>query len=191
MKEFEITLRLRNNLLKRRRVELGLSPREFAQKAGVSHSLYLNYENLKRSPLDAHGAWKRSALLISNQLKILPEELWPKAVLSVSTPILTKEIHAKEVLALSGYQHELALETPLTPEDLLLTEERKSAARSALEKLTGRQRYVLLARAEGQTLEEIGEHLEVGRERVRQIEIKAMKRLRHPSTRMPLRRAFA
>jgi len=56
----------------------------------------------------------------------------------------------------------------------------------ALTSLTPRERDVLKMRfglddGYPHTLEEVGRHFEVTRERIRQIEAKALKKLRHPS----------
>lgn len=61
-------------------------------------------------------------------------------------------------------------------------DEDKKAVLAALEKLDARSRYIVKARSgfggESRTLEEIGDLLGLSRERVRQIEQKAMRRLR-------------
>ena len=57
---------------------------------------------------------------------------------------------------------------------------------SVLEGLTGRERRVLQLRfgledGRTRTLEEVGREFNVTRERIRQIEAKALRKLRHPS----------
>lgn len=51
MKELELTLRVRNNRLKQRRLSLGLTTHAIAEAAGVSYSAYIDMENMKSSPL--------------------------------------------------------------------------------------------------------------------------------------------
>jgi RNA polymerase primary sigma factor len=63
---------------------------------------------------------------------------------------------------------------------------------SALETLTPREEKVLRIRfgigeATDHTLEEVGQDFEVTRERIRQIEAKALRKLRHPSRSKKLR----
>lgn len=50
----------------------------------------------------------------------------------------------------------------------------------ALQSLTERERYIINKRSEGMTLKSIGAELGVQAERVRQIEAKALRKLRHP-----------
>ncbi|MCK6544802.1 sigma-70 family RNA polymerase sigma factor [Myxococcota bacterium] len=71
------------------------------------------------------------------------------------------------------------------PAEVLDAETLRATTEEMLGTLTSREELVLrlrygLAEGEGQTLEEIGQVLGVTRERVRQIEAKALERLRHP-----------
>jgi RNA polymerase primary sigma factor len=68
----------------------------------------------------------------------------------------------------------------------------KEQVRNALSVLSERERDVLEMRfglRDGQehTLEEVGKHFSVTRERIRQIEAKALRKLRHPTRSRPLR----
>ena len=62
----------------------------------------------------------------------------------------------------------------------------QGAGRGVLDSLTGRERRVLQLRfgledGRARTLEEVGKEFNVTRERIRQIEAKALRKLRHPS----------
>ena len=74
----------------------------------------------------------------------------------------------------------------VSPYDIVSQNLLHEAIMEALDKLTEREREVLLLRfglsdGKPRTLEEVGRRLEVTRERVRQIEAKALRKLRHPS----------
>lgn len=82
----------------------------------------------------------------------------------------------------------LSTETVLSDEEVLSTVLRKSLQEevaSALSKLTPREERVLRLRygfdGRERTLEEVGTEFHVTRERIRQIEVKALRKLRHPS----------
>jgi RNA polymerase primary sigma factor len=75
--------------------------------------------------------------------------------------------------------------------DLLADLERDGALRQSLDELTSRERRVLsmrfgLGHRRAYTLEEIGRQFRLTRERIRQIELKALNKLRHPSQRRRL-----
>jgi RNA polymerase primary sigma factor len=68
----------------------------------------------------------------------------------------------------------------------------KEQVESVLDSLTGRERRVLQLRfgledGRARTLEEVGKEFNVTRERIRQIEAKALRKLRHPSRSRKLR----
>jgi RNA polymerase primary sigma factor len=68
----------------------------------------------------------------------------------------------------------------------------KEQVEAVLDSLTGRERRVLQLRFgleddRARTLAEVGKELDVSRERIRQIEAKALRKLRHPSRSRKLR----
>ena len=83
-------------------------------------------------------------------------------------------------------------ETVGKPIDLANNEGLKEATKEVLAGLTSRERKVLLMRFgidmnTDHTLEEVGKQFDVTRERIRQIEAKALRKLRHPSRSESLR----
>ncbi|MEJ2695266.1 MAG: RNA polymerase sigma factor RpoD [Candidatus Sulfobium sp.] len=74
----------------------------------------------------------------------------------------------------------------LSPLDVAMQDDMKRQIEKALDSLTERERNILkrrfgLGEEAPHTLEEVGQELDVTRERVRQIEVKAIRKLRHPS----------
>jgi RNA polymerase primary sigma factor len=74
----------------------------------------------------------------------------------------------------------------VAPSDAALRASRRAVVKSVLDSLTPREAKVLRMRfgiemSTDQTLEEVGKQFEVTRERIRQIEAKALRKLRHPT----------
>lgn len=68
-----------------------------------------------------------------------------------------------------------------TPRDFLIEKEKEEGLEEILNTLTEREKIVIQMRTiEGQTLEKCGKYLGVSRERIRQIECKALRKLRSP-----------
>ena len=77
-------------------------------------------------------------------------------------------------------------ESDLSPSEQVTSSDLKERVREILKTLTPREEKVLKMRfgidvASEHTLEEVGKDFSVTRERIRQIEVKALKKLRHPS----------
>jgi RNA polymerase primary sigma factor len=77
-------------------------------------------------------------------------------------------------------------ENDFSPSDTVASNDLKERVREVLKTLTPREEKVLKMRfgidvASEHTLEEVGKDFSVTRERIRQIEVKAIKKLRHPS----------
>lgn len=86
-------------------------------------------------------------------------------------------------------------ENDFSPSDTVANNDLKERVREILKTLTPREEKVLKMRfgidvASEHTLEEVGKDFSVTRERIRQIEVKALRKLRHPSRSKKLRTFF-
>lgn len=185
-KEFELTMRLRNNLIKSKRLALGLKARECAERIGITYGKYLDYEGLRESPLSERPGgerFKSSARRLARFFGCEPDEIWPDAVLAVNKPEVVTQLRADEALALAKMT--IPEELPSTPEELLESKAELWELKSAMATLSRRERAVLkarfwdektlrgtrLARADGS-----GE--KVCTQQVRSIELRAIRKLR-------------
>jgi len=106
-----------------------------------------------------------------------------KPVLSLETPVAEGEARLGDFMA---------DRTVLSPVEAAIEAELTSYVQSCLNALSPREAYILRARfgldtGAGRTLEDIGRELQLSRERVRQIEGRALEKLRHPSHNRRLR----
>jgi RNA polymerase primary sigma factor len=84
----------------------------------------------------------------------------------------------------------------ISPSEAVITNNLKEQVQSTLSSLTPREKMVLRMRfgigtGYEHTLEEVGEYFAVTRERIRQIEAKALRKLRHPSRRDQLKTFYS
>ncbi|MBI3328928.1 MAG: sigma-70 family RNA polymerase sigma factor [Nitrospinae bacterium] len=142
----------------------------------VSHQLR---RNLEREPTAPELA---EALDLSVE-KIRTMQASGKPTLSLETPIADGQSRLGDFIA----DHTL-----MSPVDAAIEDEMNEYLNNSLKTLTPREEYILRARfglgdGEVRTLEEIGKELKLSRERVRQIEARALEKLRHPSRNRRLR----
>lgn len=185
MKEFEVTLKLRNNLLKKRRLELGLKPREIAEKIGISYPLYLKFEGLKQSPLNKKGEWTPSAQKIADFFKQGFEVLWPDVVLAVKNAEVVAEVSAARVMALA--EMTTTPQLAASPEEAFTTVDQTRLVfdmDEALKQLPPREErilrdyYGLNKKEETKSLKEIGKDYDRSVERMRNLKDQALSHLR-------------
>ena len=182
-KELEFTLRVRNNRLKERRSKLGLSQPKFAEAARVGLGSYRALEAMKLHPQYVDGSWRDIALALSAFHRVDVEELFPPAVLAVGEPVIVRKVDGHDLRELMSTHDTLRLEAP---DELYDRIEVGSQIVRVLATLTPREEQVIRHRfgidgAEEMTLEEIGAKLGVNRERIRQVEAKALRKMRHPA----------
>jgi RNA polymerase primary sigma factor len=150
---------------------------------------------------ESMGRLKRVANHLRKDLEREPtaQELADALQLSVEK-IRTMQASAKPMLSLetpiADGQSRLADFIPdrtfISPVTAAIDEELHEYLNACLKALTPREDYILRARfglghGEVRTLEEIGKELKLSRERVRQIEARALEKLRHPSRNRRLR----
>ena len=129
-------------------------------------------------PVDVHRRWMRAASKVSRILRASEEPM------SLESPV------GSEDSSLLGdfIEDQEALE----PMDAAAREMLREQVKNALAVLSDREREVLelrfgLVDGKDHTLEEVGHYFRVTRERVRQIEAKALRKLRHPTRSRHLR----
>lgn len=123
MKEFHVEVRIKNNLVRRRRIDMGLTIRQAADACGVNYSRWCAIESMAWSPVlvskNRCGEWKPLVHKLCEFLGCLPEDLFPDAVLKVKKNRTEREISAAEIrpLLVSFEQNRLRLLVDHTPED--------------------------------------------------------------------------
>jgi RNA polymerase primary sigma factor len=122
--------------------------------------------------------WRRAAAKVRKIIRIAQEPM------SLETPV-----GAEESSQLGDFIED---ETMPEPVDAAARELLKEQVQNALSVLTERERQVLEMRfglldGKDYTLEEVGKYFNVTRERIRQIEAKALRKLRHPTRSRHLR----
>jgi transcriptional regulator with XRE-family HTH domain len=205
MKDFEVTVRLKNNRLKARRTQLGMTARDFAAAAGVVYASYLSLENLKEYPAYQKdsargrefkaGDWRPIAKKIAAFHGCSPYELFPDAVNRVQRSEIVAEFSLEQ---LPEAVIENIPQLLPSPEDAAILNQQKERVRELLNGLTPREADLIRRRfgigCKEETLEEIGMSgvvLDDGgsvlqkkhptKEAIRITEVRALKKLRRLS----------
>ncbi len=131
-------------------------------------------------PIDPalQGKWRRAAGKVRKIMRIAQEPM------SLETPV-----GSEDSSQLADFIEDETLPEPV---DAAAKELLKEQVQNALSVLTERERQVLEMRfglqgGKDYTLEEVGKYFQVTRERIRQIEAKALRKLRHPTRSRHLR----
>lgn len=177
--DFEVTIKLRNNHLKERRVALGLSPREFAEVARVCYPSYLDLETMRVAPIKKDRAWRKAVLAVAEYYKVLPEVLFPEEILKVTNPEVVRKASYEQIEPLLTCQ---ITEAPQLASDILEQRDVHNAVHGILSELPEKARKVIEERygftGEGRTYGSMAEDRNFSTERVRQIHEKAIDDLR-------------
>ena len=170
-----------------------------ALECGVNKTEFGELLNLKTSPFrhfkGEHGwqdrndfgtlIYRKTPLKIAAYYKVLPEEIFPESLYSLSLPASVERFYSSiEILPLLAASN--IADSSQSPENVLILSEAKETLEKILSTLPLRQRLILKMRfgfedGSEHTLEEVGQSFQVGSERIRQIEAKALRNLRHPS----------
>jgi RNA polymerase primary sigma factor len=176
-------LRLTNNGLRQRREEAGWSQKDLALAAGVGLSTVQGYEAIRRQPRDPAGSWKSGALAIADAFGVPPEEIWPPIVQAIHRPAFSVTVD-EETLSLYALRERERLADP-SPEDGAMRTQLGDHIDRLLSGMPPRIAGIIRLRfglggEREHTLDEIARTQGVQRERIRQIEAKGLRMLRHP-----------
>lgn len=184
MSDYRIRITVRNARLLRAIEAAGHRPgQHFAAAVGISYGAdLLPFLNLTRSPLRADGRLRDSAWALCEFLGATPNELWSDEQL---TPLKRNGV---ELDVAAGEVAALCASSATAPDDPEAIASRQQAARrlqDVLDGLTPREAMIVRERfgigTSEQSLDELASRYGVTRERIRQIEMKALHKLRHPS----------
>lgn len=158
---FRVDVRLRNNRLIEAREQLGMSQTAAALAMGVGKEVLCGLETFRLRALGDNG-WTSTAIKISDFYGLGLEYLWSKEAREV-----VKSVGVSKIDTFSGQL--------IGAEEVIEREQLRGAVREAVRTLPPRARRLLERRfIEDLTLEECGQAFDVSRERVRQIETKAL-----------------
>lgn len=174
-KDYRVTLKVRNANLLRAIESVGETPGAiFAEKAGIPYGRLNDLIGCKISPLKSDGEYRSGVISLCEYLNKMPSELFsPEQLEPLETNRAEIELTVEQCLSIPRNI------------DPLQEIENTGAIYAALENLTKRERTVIEMRfgldGPEQTYDEIGKEFDVTRERIRQIEDKALRKLRHPN----------
>jgi hypothetical protein len=150
----------------------------FARSLGMQPTRISEYVNLRRAPISG-AAFRDDVLSIAAALGKNPAELFPVAFLDrcLPTNVVEREIFEVDLTSF--------LERPKGALAGLIADEAAIQIEALLRRLNNARQEEVIRRRYGlgreqQTLQEIADYLNVTPERVRQIEQKTLRRLRHP-----------
>lgn len=179
MKELEVTVRLRNNRLKARRLALGMNQRAFAAAARVSLAGYRDLEAMQMSPVRADGGWRRIAIDVAAWHCVDLAELFPASVRAVNSPVVVRTMDADELPSLAAPTDETVARI-----------EMREHVHDALARLSARERMVIermygIGHPDEQevTAAELAAELGVSRRYVDRVAARALRRLKHKTMR--------
>ena len=182
MGEYRVKVSVRNNLLLKAIEDTGAkSVADFCRINDLSAATINALICMRIKPLTEDGSFCSAAKEVMEVLGACPTDLWTTEQLNLRLGRNSKELVVdKETLQalICGQPTPLLVETP---EELVGKSELASVVNTVLNRLTIREKQILELRfKQDMTLEEVAKAKEMTRERVRQIEVKAMRKLREP-----------
>lgn len=190
-KDYRIEIKVKNNRLLTKIEGAGYSSvAKFADTIGMNRTVIYRIVSMKSAALDEEGYYRPEALRIAKFLNCTPQDIYPPAQMRGAMKENKAQItaNANEVDSLTSSLRTLAF----SPERKMILDEAKQALKAVMMTLTPKEQRILdlrygLTYGEEKTLEEVGAMFGVSRERIRQQEMKALRKMRHPSKSKELR----
>lgn len=184
MNSLRLECRARNNVLWHAIFDTERSVAAFCRRFNFTQQIVGSILNLSLSPYRVSGALTETGLRLCVATGISAEELFPLGLYGGDFPrAMVAEVPVERFVSLGAARNCLLL--PPTQVDGVEQSERRAALKLALSTLKPREAMVLRARfglddGRERTYEDIARRFRVTRERIRQVEARAMRRMRHP-----------
>jgi RNA polymerase sigma factor (sigma-70 family) len=183
--EYRIKVTVKNNLILRAIENHGYtSIAKFCRDSKLSNMHVGLLISMKNPPLLESGEFSLIAKRLMEELCALPTELWSSEQLTMKlrTNSAHRNVDIDSMRAALGMSATAAMEM-IDVDDRLFAEQRKNKVLEMVDTLTPKEKKVLILRfgldgINEHTLEETGVIFEVTKERIRQIEAKAIRKLR-------------
>jgi len=178
--KIDIEIRVKSGQFREAREQAGFkTQREAAAALETSITTISAIENFRYYPKTPWVIEKYERILGRSFEELFPEEFRS----AVDVHMITSLKFNRELIRLPEFRDDLLLPSA---EDTYIEKEKKEMINESLKQLTEREAKVLRLRfgldGKGErTFEEIGEVFKVTRERIRQIEAKALRKLKHPT----------
>ncbi len=186
VKDYRVTVKVRNNRILRAIESAGGSPgQKWCEAHGMSYGMVNGLINMTISPLLSDGSLRPDALRLCDVTNTIPDDLWSSAQLfPLERNFSDMEMDHEQVVALLPDEGQTySLDTSEIEQ-----EQRASIIGEILSTFPKNEQDVMRMRYyEDMTLRETGKVLGVSYERVRQIEMRVLRKLRNPSRADPLR----
>jgi len=194
--EYRIKVTVRNNLILSAIEDAGhKNVAAFCRHVGVGINAMNELIGMRKPPINVDGQFNPVAKLLMEELCALPTDLWTAEQLTLKLKRNTaqRSVSAEGMRAALGMHAEEMLEL-MKPDDLdetVLKHEMVTVVEKQLDSLTPRESKVLRMRfgigCKEHTLEEVGKTFNVVSERIRQIEAKALRKMKRPERAHELR----
>jgi RNA polymerase sigma factor (sigma-70 family) len=188
VEEYRLKFVIKNNLILTAIEDMGYTNlHTFAKCEDIGLQGLYDLINLKKPPIGVGGEFSKSAKELMEVLGACPTDLWTEEQLTLTLKKNSQEKNlSKEALRVALRSDARSLIGLDYPEQGVAEKEAVQAVHEAIESLTPREAQVLslrfgLGKEDEHSLEEVGEKFKIHRERIRQIEAKALKKMRHPS----------
>jgi RNA polymerase primary sigma factor len=188
MDEYNVKVTVRNNLILKAIKDFGYTNlNNFAKATGIGVTGIYSLVNLMEPPIGAKGEFIKPAKELMEVLGACPSELWTDEQLTLRLDSnRTERVMSKEALQVTLQSSARSLIGLDYPEQEMVEEDMARVMTDKLDSLTPREAKVLRLRfgfdgGGGRTLEEVGAIFKVTRELIRQIEARALRKLRHPT----------
>ena len=177
-KDYRINIKVRNNrLIEAIEESGGQLGAKWCKNNNLCYTRVNDLIRLKDSPLQKNQIdLTKTAYRLCEILNKSPNELWSEEQIN---PLQMNDVSVK----LTGdSMKKLVSYTETRPDSILALTEIKERVQEVMEEMTKKEQKLLRMRYyENMTLEEVGKEFNISVERVRQIEAKTFRKLRHPT----------